>query len=52
MNEKKHTSMNMTFEVDFHKALTDNQITEIMKEVDLVLEHPLVNNVILRKLSK
>tara|TARA_R110002020_G_scaffold443766_1_gene655020 strand:+ start:2307 stop:2465 length:159 start_codon:yes stop_codon:yes gene_type:complete len=52
MNNKKHISMNMTFEVDFEKPLTDNEITEIMKEVNLILEHPLVNNISLRKLSK
>lgn len=50
--ENKHTSMDITFSVTFSKALSDDEVTGIMRELDFDIDHPLVSDVILRKLSK
>jgi hypothetical protein len=50
--DNKHQSMSVTFQINFETPINDDEITDIMKEVDLTLDHPLVNNIILRKLSK
>ena len=52
MANKKHTQMNITFQVSFATPLNDDEVTDVMKELDLDLKHPLVNSIELRKLTK
>lgn len=52
MANKKHTGINITFQVSFEMPLSDDEVTDVMKEMDLDLDHPLVNNIVLRKLTK
>ena len=52
MANKKHTQMNITFQVSFATPLNDDEVTGIMRELDFDIDHPLVSDVILRKLSK
>ena len=50
--EKKHTDMKITFKVIFDKPMSDSDITQFMKEVNLDIDHSTVSDIELVKLSK
>jgi len=49
---KKHTEMKLTFRVVFKDSMTDHDITQFMKNINLDLDESKVENVELVKLSK